>query len=146
MKKMCLALLILFVTSGCILVPAIDSFNKLGVAESDRQALLPQTLKKFQEQLYWGQRIEALKYAEEDSREAVAKALRPADEEQRIVESKIRGMDFTDNAYKAEVTIFTKFYKVPYYIVVQRIEKQSWRFSLSDGWKITAMEVEEKSA
>jgi len=47
-SALCLAL------QGCILVPFIDSYHKIGVTAADREALLEPKVKLFQQALYWG--------------------------------------------------------------------------------------------
>lgn len=129
------------VLPGCFLAPAIDSFNKLGVTESDRMALLPQQVKKFQEAVYWGSSAQILAFTTDESRAAIAAQLRNRSEEERVVESKITDMQFRDDASAAQVHVRVKFFRVPYYVINDRIERQEWSFSVSGGWRIVSREI-----
>lgn len=121
--------------SGCIFVPAIDAYNQMGLSKVDREKLLPKEVKKFQEALYWSQSQEALQYVREDRRAEVGPDLFKSLENTRVVESKTGSIEYDADSYKATVTVLVRFYKVPFYIVTDRTEKQVWEFTLSDGWK-----------
>ena len=139
--KIVLACVLAGCLSGCFLAPAIDSFNQLGVTESDRVKLLPQQIKRFQDALYWSSPQEALTYAAAENRTEISQQLRNKKAEERIVESKIENVDFKDNAYSANVEVSVRYFVVPYYIVSRRLEDQGWRFSLTDGWKLVSLDV-----
>ena len=127
--------------NGCFLAPAIDSFKKLGVTSSDREALFPEHMKRFNEALYWGYPQEALKYVVAESRAQVSEQLKDTGESERTVETKIRSVDFAKDSYEAKVEVDVRYFKVPVYVVNTRHEKQDWVFSTSDGWKLKNREV-----
>jgi len=128
--------------SGCILVPAIDSMSELGVRRSDRERLLAQDVKKFNEALYWGSPLEALKFAADDARVDIQNHIAARRSDERIVENKIHAVKFLDDgAYEADVEVLVKYYRVPFYTVQERNEKQSWEFSLAGGWKLKAWQT-----
>lgn len=125
--------------SSCILAPAIDSFRRAGVTESDRQRLLGERLKDFHDSLYWGDPEMALAYAEPEEREKMRPAVEAMSTAEKVVESKILSTQFSDSAYDAHVRVKVRSYKVPFYIVNERIDEQDWKFGLSDGWLLVAL-------
>lgn len=131
----CLALVCAVSFSGCVLAPAIDSFRRAGVMEDDRRALLPKRVQRFYEALYWGKPTEALSFVTDEGREQVRRALKQRKEE-RVVESELADVRFQNEAYEAHVEVVIRYYKVPYYVVEERREKQLWKFGLADGWKL----------
>src|SRR4051812_21600830 len=102
--------------TGCFLVPFVDSFNQMGVTKSDRANLLPQTVKKFSEALYWGELGQALAFVDPDHREKLAESMRKSKREERIVASEVESTELDDSARKATVVVKVRSYKVPYYI------------------------------
>ena len=47
-------------------------------------------------------------------------------------------LDFDEDGSRATVTITTKRFKVPFYVVEDYTEDQQWEFSISDGWKFVS--------
>lgn len=131
--------------SGCFLVPAIDSFSQMGVRSSDRERLLSEDIKKFQDALYWGEPQQALRYVSEKSQADVVENLKSRKREERVVESRIDSIDFQDDSYSADVEVTERYYHIPYYMVNNRLRKQRWEFSLTSGWKIISQSSQEKS-
>lgn len=139
---LCMAVCAVGITlSGCILVPFVQAFKKSGVAENDRMALLPGEVKKFSEGLQWGNKMQALTVVTDEARPVVSEQLREVGEDERVVELKIDDVAWSESAYKAKVSVKVKYFRVPFYVVKTRIEEQSWRFSLADGWKLTDRSV-----
>ncbi len=136
MKKF---LLILFTTfaSSCVLVPVIDSIKKVGLTSGDRKELLPQSVKKFHDLIQWGNINDALLYVDSDNSSEIYDYLQAKIENEKIVESKVKGIKYEDGAFQAIVEIKIRAYKVPVYIVVDKIERQTWKFGLSDSWRLT---------
>lgn len=126
---------------GCFLAPAIDSFNKLGVTQGDREALLPQHMRRFQDALYWGDPQKALIYVQPAARPKISTQLRTRDDEERIVESRVDQVNFENDSYKASVEVTVKYYKVPFYVVTKRRESQEWDFDVTNGWQLVARNV-----
>jgi hypothetical protein len=141
--KHCVYLLLLVSLSACIFAPTIDSVRRAGLTEGSRQGLLPESLKNFNEALQWGSSQDAINYIDPEGQdiENMANQIQQLAQEEKVVESKILGIDFKENAFKAIVNVNVRAYKVPYYVVTDRKEKQIWKFSLSDGWKINSREV-----
>ena len=126
-----------FLSSGCgLIAPIMGSVHSAGFTAGDRKALLPEELKKYNTALYWGSADEALSLVLPEGREAVVAQLRKSREKERLVESKVNFVDYDADGYTAKVEVEYKFYKIPVYIVTERREKQEWKFTLSDGWKL----------
>ena len=136
--------LIVLAISSCVLVPVIDSVKKAGLTEGDRQALLGKRVKAFHESLYWGSTDDALLFVEDESKEDVAQKLDGIGDSEKVIETKVKTVNFEDNSFTAKVSLTVRSYKVPYYVVNDRHEKQTWIFSLTDGWKLKSLEVVKK--
>ncbi len=144
-KICCLLTLLLSLSlslQGCFFAPAIDSFKKLGVSATDRQALLAQQIKRFNDALHWGTNDQILALVSPMSREQIANDLEDEGEDMKVVDTRVADTSFDESAYKATVKIALRYYKVPYYVVKTRKEKQIWDFSLSDGWLLESREFE----
>ncbi|MCB0334416.1 MAG: hypothetical protein KDD55_13005 [Bdellovibrionales bacterium] len=124
-----------------MLAPLIQSYKQIGVSESDRQQLLQDSVKDFQRALYWGQAGEAVALTEEASQEELRKLIRTSRKSEKIVESKVDYVEFGDESMDAEVEVVVKYYKVPFYVVNERTERQKWNFSYSSGWKYVSREI-----
>jgi hypothetical protein len=127
--------------SGCVLVPFVQAFKETGVTAGDRKALLGQEVKKFTDAIMWGSKSEALSIVAEESREEIARELGGLSEEERIVDSKVDEITWGDDAYTATVKLKVRFYKVPFYVVKNRVEEQQWNFSVGTGWRLTSRTV-----
>jgi len=124
-------------------VPFVQAFKQTGVSEGDRMALLAPEVKKFSDGLTWGNRVSALEVVADQSRVAISQQLKSASEDDHVVELKVNDVAWSENAYKAKVSLKVKYYKVPFYIVKTRLEEQQWEFSLGAGWKLTDRSVVE---
>jgi len=144
MRTLFALLLVTSSLSGCLLVPFVDAFKQTGVTEGDRQALLQPEVKKFSEALGWGNKTDALQVVSDESRVAIAKQLKGLGEEERLVETKIDEVEWGPQSYDATVVVKVRYYKVPYYIVKTREERQKWTFNLTNGWKLSAFTVDEE--
>ncbi len=138
------AMLLVVGCAGCVvLAPVIDGVRQTGVTESDRQRLLTEEVKKYYDALYWGNPSVATTFASDRGREEIAQYMKNRDRNERLVESKVESVNFTNDSYAAEVEITERFYKVPYYMVNSRLQHQEWEFSLLSGWKIVSQKVDE---
>lgn len=123
--------------SGCIiLAPFIQAWKNVGATAEDRRALLGIQIKKFGDALYWG-KGEAALYVDKDADDSVRSGLSIDREEIRVVETKVKHIDYADDTYTAEVEFLIRFYRIPYYIVTDSKEKQTWKFRLGDNWWLT---------
>ena len=145
MTKYAFIFALLLNLTGCIVAPLVDAFNKIGLTESDRVALLTPDVKGFNEALIWGDKSRALAYASEKSREKISEQLDELGEEMKVVDSKIKDIEFKEDSYKASVSTVMRYYKVPYYVVKNRKEIQEWVFDLQSGWKMSERTVKDIS-
>lgn len=144
MKKIFLLLTATACLGGCILVPAVASFKKAGLTEGDRRTLLAEDLKRFHDLLTFNNGSAAFSYIDPEHYNTVSAKLLEQAETEKIVETKIKHIQFEEGAYSATVDVSTRSFKVPFYIVNDRLERESWAFSLSDGWKIKAKDEVKK--
>lgn len=125
---------------GCVIAPVIDAYSQIGLSRGDRERLLTKQVKAFNEKLYWGKPAEAMQYVKDAERGKAAGELKAITEGVRIVESQIDGIEYDESSYKAAVTVLVKSYKVPYFVVTDRKERQHWEFSFSNGWEFVSIE------
>jgi hypothetical protein len=128
--------------SGCVLVPFVQAFKETGVTQGDRKALGPE-VKKFADAIVWGSKSDALAIVADESREEIARELSGLSEEERVVDSKLDDVTWGEDAYTATVKLKVRFYKVPFYVVKNRIEEQQWQFAVGTGWRLTSRAVVE---
>lgn len=129
-----LASLLVICLDACVLVPFIDSYKQIGVSAGDRQALLPKTLKKFQDFIYWGQYANALSFASDESVEQVRDSFKEY-RDMKIVSMKAQDVVFSESSREATVYVEVKYYRIPNYVVVDDQVKEIWVFS-NTSWKI----------
>jgi hypothetical protein len=141
-------LLALFILSGCVaLAPVIETYRQLGVSSSDRAALLDKHVKDFHEAIYWGQSHTALSLADESVRVELREKIRDAHKNVKLIDSKIDFVEFNDDVNEAKVDVAVKYYKVPFYVVNEKVEQQEWKFGAGSGWKYYGtIKTEERNA
>lgn len=130
---------------GCIFVPFVDAFKQTGVTEGDRQQLLGPEMKRFTENLSAGSVSSALAYATAESRKDLAKQFEKIGDGQKVVDSKVIDVEFTEDSYRASAKVAVRYFEIPYYIVKTRREQQDWIFSLSSGWKLSGITITKDS-
>jgi hypothetical protein len=141
MRVVVLSVSVLLFLSGCFLAPFIESFKSAGATQSDREALLPKDLKRFTEALSWGSPEPVLALVDDSARKDIQEQLNEKSETERVVESKVTGVTYEDDSYKASVAVKVKYYRIPYYVVQERKEQLEWKFSLGTGWRLTSRVV-----
>ena len=128
--------------SGCpLMVPIIGGFKQMGLTEGDRKNLLKPAVQGFQTAMGTGDLDGAIHYLQPEAielRQALIDEMRKKKHKEKVVDSKIDFMIYSDSAHRAEVEVLVKYFEVPYYIVNQRIEKGVWEFGLKGGWKLVA--------
>ena len=125
----------LFLLSGCVVVPVLEGFSKMGLSQGDREKLLPQSVKEFHDALYWSDAAGLGPLIKEDGRAENLQKLRKSIKGVRVVETKTDGVDYRDESNKATVHIILKSYKVPFYVVEDHYIKEEWEFTVSTGWQ-----------
>ena len=142
-QKICL-LSLLFLTpclcSCAIVAGTIDSFRRVGLTAKSREGLFTPALTKFNEVLGWGDITLALTLVTDSYRTELRDQLMRDKDKVKVIESNIDLVEFGDDSYTAEVFMSVKAYTVPFYIAETTKKKQTWVFSLSDGWKISKSE------
>ncbi|NLF25506.1 MAG: hypothetical protein GX589_07600 [Deltaproteobacteria bacterium] len=125
---------------GCqLMVPVIDGFKKAGLTEGDRKNLLKPEVQGFQTAMSSGELDHAIQYLKPEAvelRQALIDEMRRTKHKEKVVDSRIDFMIFSEDAHRAEVEVLVKYFEIPYYVVNQRIEKGVWEFELSGGWKL----------
>ncbi len=127
--------------SSCIFAPSLDSIHKAGFTKSDRMQILGAEVKSFHDALFWGHVNDAIVYADQDLRSQIATEIRNRTANERIVESSVELVDFTEDGYEAAVEVGVRYFKIPQYVVNKRVEKERWRFTVVNGWKIIERKV-----
>ena len=147
MKKILFLIFVIFVCTGCPLVPFIDSFKKMGATEVDRKNMLKKTVDSFHNKVLAGEFMHISDFILPESKDEVILGLRKNRKTEKIVETNIDLIDFDEDAKNAEVEVIVRYYKIPYFIVLDRIEKQEWTFvGVRSHWKLvrkTIIEGEE---
>lgn len=133
-RKCCFLFLILFTLSSCIFVPLFEGVKKVGITKSDREALLPDKIKEFHELIYWNKMTDAVGYIQGNSRQEQARALKKDVKDYHVVDSKVDFISYNDDSTSAKVDIIVRRYKIPYYIVEEITQEETWEFSTVDGW------------
>ena len=133
--------MITILLSGCVvLAPFIQAWKNVGASEADRIVLFNQRIKRFGEALYWS-KGEAALYVDSDADASVRKNLTMTRENIRVVESRIKDVTYEDNAFTAQVEFVVRYYRIPYYIVLDETEKQVWKFHIGDNWYLLKREM-----
>ncbi|NMC62966.1 MAG: hypothetical protein GYA55_07330 [SAR324 cluster bacterium] len=128
-----------FSQSGCFLAPAIDSFKRAGLTASDRTRLLGERLKEYHEAIAWGDTDLALQYVEAEKRGEIRPIIETMSNEEKVTDTKVMSSIFDDSASNATIRIKIKSYKIPYYVVKDRIDEEEWEYSMSDGWLLKGL-------
>lgn len=125
--------------SGCFLAPAIDSFKRAGLTSSDRTRLLGERLKEYHEAIAWGDADLALQYVEPEKRAGIRPVIEAMSNEEKVTDTKVMSSIFDDSASNATIRIKIKSYKIPYYVVKDRIDEEEWEYGMSDGWLLKGL-------
>jgi hypothetical protein len=136
-------IVVLHSAAGCVLVPFLQAFKEAGATEEDRMALLSDEVRKFNAAVVLGDKMQAGTYVDPEARARISPQFKSTDDEERIVDSKIDNVEWGEGAREATVSVKTKFYKIPVYVVNTRVEEQRWKFTHSNGWKLTDRSVRE---
>ncbi len=142
--KVLLLLTFLFFLNSCVaLAPVMETYRQMGVSEADRMQLLEQRVREFHDSIYWGRPHTALQLSDESARPDLRRRVRDRRRKEKLVDSKVDFVEFDDDAYEAKVDVLIRFYRVPNYVVKERVETQDWRFSTVSGWMYFGTEKEE---
>lgn len=142
MAKLGIALLLAVVVglNACIaMAPVLQAAQSVGATPGDRRALLPQAVSDFNSALYWGDPSRAMALVLPEGAQGVALQMKKKRDGERMVENRVEGIEFDQDAWTAKVDVIYKFFKVPFYIVVDQRQVQEWRFSIGNGWKLASI-------
>lgn len=132
-------LLIFFLFSGCILAPVIKGVQDAGLTSSDRAVKLSEELRHFREALYWGQITKLNSYILDEGRDSFSKAYKDVGKTEKITELKVEETQVSDDGYSAIVRLMVRYYRIPQYTVLERIDTHDWIYSFNDGWKVASV-------
>ena len=139
MRKLLLIIFLPLMLQGCLLVPFVESASQAGVTKGDRQALLSQSLKKFQEALFWGDTGKALVFANFEEKKNLKDYIEKIVKNKKVAEAKIISTDLDEAVQNASVTVRWKTYDLSTLVIKESEQTQNWSFYFGDGWKITGM-------
>jgi len=118
------------------------SINSLTANAAEKQAMLGGQVEKFRNDVYWGNITAASRYVEGASRTAFGRIFSRRLEKEKIVEVKVKNVDFGDKEDEAEIILETQYFKKPSLYVSKRFEKQRWAFNrLEGGWLLRNSEL-----
>lgn len=127
--------------SGCIFVPAIDSFKKLGISRSDRINLLGGRIREYFEAMSWQDGARATALVVPELRTTLGTKIAKLARDEKLVDHSVESTDFDEGAEEATVVVLVRSYKIPYYTVNDRRERQIWKFNISDGWLLAERSI-----
>ncbi len=120
--------------SGCVIfAPFIQAWKNVGATSADRIALFEPRLKRFGEAIYWS-KGEAALFIDKSAPDEVRKTLTTEHENIRIVESRPKHVEYSADTFTAEVELLVRYYRIPFYIVTDSLEHQTWVFHVGDNW------------
>jgi hypothetical protein len=133
MKKIILVVFVLLL--GCSGKAQPHSIENLFVSSKGQAKQLPEVIKLFNHNLYWGSLEQAAEYIVPENRSQFVRNAKSKRETEKLVDLEIGYIDFSDNNDSATVDIKVKYYRVPNYIIETRYDQQRWSFSrYSGGW------------
>ena len=134
--------IIMLSLSSCIFIPFIDGYKQIGVTESDRKTLFDKTNKAFYNLILSGRYNNISDYLHPDYKDELVAGYRKERKEEKVVESSVDIVDFYEHANTAIVEMKIKAYRIPYYILEERYEKQKWEFlGVRSKWRLVSREI-----
>lgn len=138
-SRIALLLVLSMLLSGCIFAPILSSINESGVTETGRQFSFNQSVKEFNSALFWQNYPKAQRFALTESDIDIKKSLTGGDKNARVIEAKVEDVNFIEDSYTAEVSLALRIQEYDTMIVAPKSQRQTWVFSLEDGWKIKTL-------
>ncbi len=129
----------LVILSGCILAPVMKGVQDAGITKNDRAVKLGENLREFKEALYWGQTLRLNSYLLEEGKESFTTAYKGVGRTERLTETKVEETEISEDGYSAKVRMMVRYYRIPHYTVVERVDTHDWKYE--DGWKIASVAV-----
>lgn len=137
-------LLLILLMSGCIFAPIMKGVQDAGLSSGDRAVKLSEELGHFREALYWGQSLKLNKYVLDEGRESFTQAYKGVGRTEKITEVKIDETEVAPDGYSAKVRMLVRYYRIPQYTVLERIDTHDWKYSFNEGWKIASVKLGEE--
>ena len=143
MKKLIVSIILASFISGCLLAPAIKGVQDAGLTSGDRQIKLGESLRGVRDGLYWGQMQKVLAYSDSTIQPKIQNAFSRVGRSEKITEVSVDNTTVAEDGYKAEVAMVVRYFRVPEYLVQERVDTQQWEYTFSDGWKMKEFTVGE---
>lgn len=122
--------------SGCVFVPFIQAANDVGVTSGSRRAKLGETVKKYEEAVYWGNVGDALALVAPEKRDDMQRRFAALGRRSQVVSTQVVSTSFDDDTSRGRVIVSTKRYAKNSLVVTETFEEQLWVFGLGEGWQL----------
>ncbi|MCB0324306.1 MAG: hypothetical protein KDD69_12070 [Bdellovibrionales bacterium] len=130
----CLCTAAVLFSAGC--GNKYSSLSQVLATDSQKEAMLPQRLDRFNKSIYWGGLHEAADFVAPEAREAFFKAGQQQNREEKLVDLEVERVEFLDDSNTALVDLRTRYFeKFGTNYVLSRRERQIWKYHrMSSGW------------
>lgn len=140
--KTTICLICLSALAGCAIVAiSAESFRKSGFTEESRKQLLPPFIARFADAVSWVDSTKALAFASEKFQPELKMKLLKNKDKVKVIGHEILLTEFNEDATSAEVSVRSKFYRIPVYISEEKMEKQLWIYDGGGEWKLDGIEA-----
>jgi hypothetical protein len=129
-------LLVCALFTGCLFVPFIQAANDVGVTSGSRRVKLGETVKKYEEAVYWGNIGDALALVAPEKRDDMQRHFSALGRRAQVVSTNVVSTSFDDETNRGRVVVATKRYAKSSLVVTESFEEQLWVFSLGEGWQL----------
>lgn len=130
----------LFFTGCALIAGTVDSVRRAGLTDASRRSLFPAAATKFHEAISWGDIGLAISLASDDYRDELRDQLLRDKDKVKVIDTVIDLSEFEDDAFKALVFVTRRSFTVPFYIANTEKIKQTWHYSMKNGWQIQKQE------
>ena len=109
----------------------------ISAGPAERQGMLSARIEKYNKAVYWSSSGELSEYLDPSYMADFFKRISKRSEDEELVESKVKNIDFHADSSKATAYIETRFYSKATLYVTSRYEKLDWEFfRLNGGWRL----------
>ncbi len=142
LTKLCaLVLLIVSFSSCAILAITAESFRKAGLTTESRKELLPSFVVRFSDAMSLFDATRALAFSTEEYKPELRARLLKEREKVKVIGNEVILTEYNDDATRAEVSVKSKFYRIPVYVAEEKMEKQIWIYDGGGVWKLDDIEA-----
>lgn len=119
---------------------------KLSFADAEeRKQMINDRVAKFHKAVYWGNLEEATELVRPERRRTFSMAIAERRKVENLVDFTVDDIQFDREAWSAQVTTSTRYFKSPVYTVVVRKEEERWGYDSSEGgWLLEESRTIEK--